>query len=172
VVGLSIHTLYPHWAARALLMVTFWEGIVDLPSFLWLWRIAAWSMGLTLTGYGLLAATGGVLLYTRAKDQDRSAWLRPLHLVLGGSLVLLVLLLLAIGIVGTLGEYGSLGHSVHLVFGLMVVGLVLASAWSASRISPDRPWAGSLHLTLNGVLGLTLLGVGLSGWQVVQKYLP
>jgi len=28
---------------------------VNLPSFLWLWRIAAWSMGLTLVGYGLLA---------------------------------------------------------------------------------------------------------------------
>ncbi|MEL6903697.1 MAG: DUF4079 domain-containing protein, partial [Cyanobacteria bacterium J06606_4] len=24
---------------------------MDLPSFLWLWRIAAWSMGLSLTAY-------------------------------------------------------------------------------------------------------------------------
>jgi hypothetical protein len=129
-------------------------------------------MGLALTGYGLLALTGGVLFYTRARDQGRSAWLRPLHLLLGTLLVLLVLLLLAIGIVGTLGEYGSLGHSIHLLFGLGVVSLVVASAWSASRIAPERPWARSLHLTCNGILGLGLVGVGLSGWQVVQKYLP
>jgi hypothetical protein len=145
---------------------------MNLPSFLWLWRIAAWSMGLTLTGYGLLAVTGGVLFYTRTKAQERSAWLRPLHILLGSSMVVLVLLLLSIGLVGTLGEYGSLGHSVHLLFGLTVVGLVLASAWSASRIAPERPWARSLHLTLNGFLGLGLTAVGLSGWQVVQKYLP
>jgi hypothetical protein len=36
----------------------------------------------------------------------------------------------------------------------------------------ERPWAKSLHLALNGALGLTLAGVGWSGWQVVQKYLP
>lgn len=129
-------------------------------------------MGLTLTGYGLLALTGSVLFYTRSKGQDQSAWLRPLHIALGTIMVILVLGLLAIGIVGTLGEYGTLGHSVHLIFGILVVALVLASAWSASRIAPERPWARSLHLTLNGVLGLALTAVGLSGWQVVQKYLP
>jgi hypothetical protein len=145
---------------------------VNLPSFLWLWRIAAWSMGLTLVGYGLLAITGGVLFYTRRQTQDRSAWLRPLHIALGTTIVVLVLALLTIGLVGTLGEYGTLGHSVHLLFGLTVVGLVLASAWSASRIGPERPWARSLHVSLNGVLGLALVAVGLSGWQVVQKYLP
>ncbi|WOD38209.1 DUF4079 domain-containing protein [Nodosilinea sp. E11] len=145
---------------------------MNLPSFLWLWRIAAWSMGLTLTGYGLLAITGGVLYYTRSKPIERSAWLRPLHLGLGISMVTLVLVLLSIGIVGTLGEYGSLGHSIHLLFGLAVVALVLISAWSANRISPERPWARRLHVTLNGVLGLGLVAVGLSGWQVVQKYLP
>ncbi len=145
---------------------------MNLPSFLWLWRIAAWSMGLTLTGYGLLAVTGGVLAYTRSKPIERSAWLRPLHIALGSVLVLLVLGLLTIGIVGTLGEYGTLGHSLHLLFGLLVVALVLTSAWSASRIDAERPWARRLHLTLNGVLGLGLMAVGLTGWQVVQKYLP
>lgn len=145
---------------------------MNLPSFLWLWRIAAWSMGLTLTGYGLLAVTGGVLFYTRSQEHERSAWLRPLHILLGTTVVVLVLGLLTIGLVGTLGEYGTLGHSVHLLFGLTVVALVLASAWSASRIAPDRPWARSLHVTLNGMLGLALMAVGWSGWQVVQKYLP
>ncbi|MEA5450223.1 DUF4079 domain-containing protein [Leptolyngbya sp. CCNP1308] len=145
---------------------------MNLPSFLWLWRIAAWSMGLTLTGYGLLAITGGVLFYTRSKDQGRSAWLRPLHIGLGTAVVALVLVLLAIGIIGTLGEYGRLGHSFHLLFGLTVVVLVLASAWSASRIAVERPWARSLHVTLNGALGIALAAAGLSGWQVVQKYLP
>ena len=129
-------------------------------------------MGLTLTGYSLLLVTGGALYYTRAKDQSRSAWLRPLHIGLGITMVTLVLALLTIGLVGTLGEYGSLGHSVHLLFGLTVVALVLASAWSASRIAPERPWARTLHVTLNGALGLGLTAVGLSGWQVVQKYLP
>jgi hypothetical protein len=146
--------------------------MVNLPSFLWLWRIAAWSMGLTLTGYCLLAATGSVLFYTRSKAGERSAWLRPLHIALGLIMVTLVLVLLGIGLIGTLGEYGSLGHSIHLLFGLLVVVLVLTSAWSASRISPDRSWARSLHLTVNGMLGLGLMAVGLSGWQVVQKYLP
>jgi Protein of unknown function (DUF4079) len=145
---------------------------VNLPSFLWLWRIAAWSMGLTLTAYFLLAVTGGVLFYTRSNDQERSSWLRPLHIVLGTGAVSLVLVLLAIGVVGTLGEYGRLGHSVHLLFGLTVVALVLASAWSASRISVERPWARSLHVTLNSALGVALAAAGLSGWQVVQKYLP
>jgi Protein of unknown function (DUF4079) len=129
-------------------------------------------MGLTLTGYALLAITGVVLFYTRSKSQERSAWLRPLHIVLGTGVVSLVLVLLAIGVIGTLGEYGRLGHSVHLLFGLTVVVLVLASAWSASRIAVERPWARSLHVSLNGALGVALAAAGLSGWQVVQKYLP
>ncbi|MBD0269404.1 MAG: DUF4079 family protein, partial [Cyanobacteria bacterium Co-bin8] len=49
---------------------------------------------------------------------------------------------------------------------------VVASAWSAARIHPTRPWARSLHLWLNGVLFLALSAVSLSGWSVVQKYLP
>ncbi|HIK43576.1 MAG TPA: DUF4079 domain-containing protein [Leptolyngbyaceae cyanobacterium M65_K2018_010] len=145
---------------------------MDLPSFLWLWRIAAWSMGLTLAGYGLLALTGGILRASRLSYLERPLWLRPLHILLGSGLVGLILVLLGIGVIGTLGEYGRLGHSVHLPLGLAVVMLVLGSAWSASRIGPNRPWARQLHLALNGGLGLALAGAGLSGWQVVQKYLP
>lgn len=152
---------------------THYSGFdVDLPSFLWLWRIAAWSMGLMVTGYFLLALTGGGLAYTRLSKNTPSAWLRPLHIAMGVGIVILVLTLLAIGIVGTLGEYGSLGHSWHLPLGLLVVALVMASAWSAIRISAERPWARTLHVTLNSILGIALMGAGLSGWQVVQKYLP
>jgi succinate dehydrogenase hydrophobic anchor subunit len=129
-------------------------------------------MGLAVTGYLLLALSGSGLAYMRFSKQPPSAWLRPLHLALGISLVLLVLVLLAIGVIGTLGEYGTLAHSVHLPLGLSVVALVLVSAWSASRISLDRPWARKLHVALNGLLGVALMGAGLSGWQVVQKYLP
>lgn len=129
-------------------------------------------MGLTVTGYFLLALTGGSLALTRVTERGRSAWLRPLHLLLGSTVVLLILLLLTIGVIGTLGEYGFLGHSAHLPLGLVVVITVLMSAWSASQIGPNRPWARKLHVALNGFLGLALIGAGLSGWQVVQKYLP
>ena len=144
---------------------------MDLPSFIWLWRIAAWSMGLSLTAYGLLALSGGTLLYTRQHKRDHPNWLRPAHYVLGGILVTLVLLLLSIGVIGTLGEFGRLGHSVHLPAGLVVVSLTLASAWSATRISPARPWARTAHLTLNGILLIAFIVVTATGWQVVQKYL-
>lgn len=144
---------------------------MDLPSFIWLWRIAAWSMGLSLTVYGLLALSGGTLFYTRRSKGERPNWLRPTHYVLGGILVTLVLLLLGIGVIGTLGEFGRLGHSVHLPAGLFVVSLTLASAWSATRISPARPWARTVHLTLNGILLVAFVVVTATGWQVVQKYL-
>ncbi|MEO1400584.1 MAG: DUF4079 domain-containing protein [Cyanobacteria bacterium J06635_1] len=145
---------------------------MDLPSFLWLWRIAAWSMGLSLTTYAVLAVTGGGLWYTRQTKAGRPKWLRPLHYGLGGTLVGLVLLLMGIGVVGTLGEYGRLGHSWHLPMGLFVVGLVCGSAWSATQIHPQRPWARPLHLSLNGGLFLAFAAVTYSGWVVVQKYLP
>ena len=148
---------------------------MDLPSFIWLWRIAAWSMGLSLTTFGLLALSGSAVFYARRHPDSalvQKPWIRPLHYVLGGVLVLLVLLLLSIGIVGTLGEHGSLGHSIHLPAGLLVVALTLGSAWCATRISPQRPWARRAHLTLNGVLLFGFVLVTATGWSVVQQYLP
>ncbi|MGD1855907.1 MAG: DUF4079 domain-containing protein [Leptolyngbyaceae cyanobacterium] len=144
---------------------------MDLPSFIWLWRIAAWSMGLSLAVYTGLLMTGGAVWYGRSHKRLQLPWLRILHIVLGGILVVLVLLLLSIGIVGTLGEHGSLGHSWHLWAGLTVVGLVLASVAAATQIS-TRPWARSLHVTINGVLFLAFAAVSYSGWTVVQQYLP
>lgn len=145
---------------------------MDLPSFLWLWRIAAWSMGLAITAYLLLALSGGTILVKRQARQSRPQWLRPLHYGIGTVFVCLLLILLSIGIVGTLGEFGRLGHSVHLPFGLSVVALGLGSAWSATQIGPQKPWARSLHLGLNTLLFFDLVAVGLSGLTVVQKYLP
>lgn len=144
---------------------------MDLPSFLWLWRIAAWSMGLSLLMFSLLALSGGLLFYQRLGDRERSDWLRPVHYGLGGTLVFLVLLLLSIGVIGTLGEYGHLGHSVHLPAGIIVVSLTLASAACATQISPERPWARKAHLTLNGCLLFAFIAVTMTGWSVVQKYL-
>jgi len=129
-------------------------------------------MGLAVTGYLLLAATGLAHAYWRRRLGYSPGLLRSLHFLLGLALVVMVLVLLAIGILGTLGEYGRLGHSIHLPLGLAVVILVLTSAWSASQINLEQPWARWLHLTLNTALGLMLVGVGWSGWQVVQKYLP
>jgi hypothetical protein len=112
------------------------------------------------------------MTYTRLTQRRRPLWLRPFHYTIGGGLVVLVLLLLGIGIVGTLGYYGSLGHSTHLPAGLSVVGLVLLSAWSATQISPKRSWARSLHIGTNLVLLVGFTLVSLTGWSVVQKYLP
>jgi hypothetical protein len=80
--------------------------------------------------------------------------------------------LLGIGLVGTLGHYGSLGHSPHLIAGLLVVGLVFLSAWSATQIGSKHFWARSLHIATNITLFGSLVLVSLTGWQVVQKYLP
>ncbi len=129
-------------------------------------------MGLALCTYALLGLSGGAIAYHRLSHQPRPPWFRPLHIALGSILVSLVLLLLAIGIVGTLGHYGSLGHSAHLNLGLAVVGLVCLSAISATQIKGQRPWARSLHVGINFLLLLGLTGVSLSGWDVVQKYLP
>lgn len=139
-------------------------------------------MGLTVFLYVCLAALGGWLRYARLQRQtapaiegDTSTFsvVRRLHYSLGILLVLTVLLLLSIGIVGTLGHFGSLGHSPHLPAGLTVVALTLASAWSATQINhPQKPWARSLHLTINGLLMVALALVSWSGWVVVQKYLP
>jgi len=145
---------------------------MDLPSFIWLWRIAAWSMGLSLLTFLCLLVSGTWWLSGRLQKSPRAAWVRSLHIMLGTCLVTLVMLLLSIGIVGTLGEYGSLGHSTHLLAGLVVVALVSVSAWSGSRIHPKRPWARPLHWGTNVCLGLAFLAVTWTGWEVVQKYLP
>jgi len=129
-------------------------------------------MGFSLLAYCLLAITGGSMSVLRLSKQPRPAWLRPLHYGIGAVMVGLVLLLLGIGIVGTLGHYGTLGHSLHLLAGTIVVGLVLTSVWSASYIGTANPWARSLHLTINGILFIGFVWVSLSGWDVVQKYLP
>jgi hypothetical protein len=145
---------------------------LNLPDFIWLWKMAAWSMGLSLAAYFLLGISGVWMSYTRVFRQQRPHWLRPFHYMIGGSMVALVLLLLAIGIIGTLGHYGSLGHSLHLPIGLTVVALVLLSAGSATQISPQRPWARYLHVGINILLLVGFLFVTLTGWTVVQKYLP
>ncbi|ACK66100.1 conserved hypothetical protein [Rippkaea orientalis PCC 8801] len=145
---------------------------MNLPSFLWLWKIAAWSMGLSLTCYAILGLSGGWIFYRRQQGANRPQWLRPFHYTMGGIMVGLVLLLLIIGLIGTIGHYGSLGHSVHLVAGLLTVILVLISAMSATQISPQRPWVRSLHITTNIILFFAFAFVGLTGWSVVQKYLP
>lgn len=129
-------------------------------------------MGSLLVIYTGLAATGITVRWLRQRSRPYPLWLRPLHLLLGGAALCLVVLLMTIGIVGTLGYYGSLGHSSHLPAGLTVVALFLGSAWSASRISAERPWARSLHIKLNLTLMIALGGVLLTGWDVVQKYLP
>ncbi len=145
---------------------------MNLPSFLWLWKIAAWSMGFSVFAYVLLAITGGWMLYSSTRKQPRPKGLRTFHYLIGGGMVGLVLILLTVGLVGTLGYYGSLGHSIHLAAGLIVVSLVLGSAWSASQIHPKNPWARPLHLSLNLGLFFAFSAVSLSGWVIVQKYLP
>lgn len=150
---------------------TLYHYIMNLPSFIWLWKIAAWSMGLSLTAYVLLGISGIWMFNRRTNKRPRPKWLRPFHYILGGVLVLLVLLLLTIGLIGTIGYYGSLGHSPHLVAGLLVVILVLTSAVSATQISKIA-WARSLHIGTNMALFAGFVLVTLTGLGVVQKYLP
>ncbi len=145
----------------------------DLPSFLWLWRIAAWSMGWTVALYFGLATLGLIWRSQRMTlGLKPKTWIRTAHYGLGVIFVVLILLLLSIGIIGTLGHYGTLGHSWHLPAGLLVVGLGLGSGWSATQIHPSRPWARPLHLRLNIALAIALALVSMSGWIIVQKYLP
>jgi Protein of unknown function (DUF4079) len=129
-------------------------------------------MGLSLAAYVLLAISGGWMFYSRRTHQIKPSWLRSLHYIIGSIMVGLVLLLLTIGIVGTLGHYGSLNHSSHLPVGLAVVGLVLISAGSAIQISTHNPWARPLHIGTNMILFFGFALVSLTGWLVVQKYLP
>ena len=138
-------------------------------------------MGLTILAYLLQGLSGSVVWYTRTNIIRRSSWLRTFHYISGMAMVLLVLLLLIIGLIGTLGHYGSLGHSPHLAAGLLVVILTLLSAWSANQINSQKAnsvsrgnnmWARKLHLTINILLCGALIFVSLTGWGVVQKYLP
>jgi hypothetical protein len=145
---------------------------LDLPSFLWLWKIAAWSMGLAILTYILLGIGGVWMSYCRINRYPRPRWLKPFHAIAGAILVFLVLLLLLIGIVGTIGHYGSLGHSSHLFAGLLVVALVSISALSATQIRPRQSWARSLHIGTNFLLFMGFIFVTFTGWSVVQKYLP
>lgn len=128
-------------------------------------------MGLSILAYLLLAVTGVWMSSSRVRGRSQPSWLRSLHYLLGASLVSLVLLLLAIGIVGTLGHFGSLGQSSHFAAGLVVVGLVLLSGASATFIGV-MPWARTLHVGTNITLFIGLVWVSLTGWNVVQKYLP
>lgn len=153
---------------------------MNLPSFLWLWKIAAWSMGLSLLAYLLLAVTGILMFSSRTSGSPRFISLLPggcgtlriLHYGMGITMVGLVILLLAIGIVGTVGEYGYLGHSQHLGAGLTTVVLVTVSAGSAILIRTDWVWARRIHVSTNIALFFVFVWVSLSGWSVVQKYLP
>lgn len=129
-------------------------------------------MGFAIAAYLLLAVSGGWMAVQRSRQQTRPGWLRPVHIGVGISMVALVLLLLAIGIVGTLGHFGSLGHSWHLPAGIVVVNLVFLSAWSAAQIGPTQPWARGFHISINLALLVAFVLVSLSGWTVVQKYLP
>lgn len=127
-------------------------------------------MGFALLAYGLQALSALFLNTSRQQRPGLVPVVRSLHIATGIVLILLVLLLLAIGIVGTLGHYGSLGHSTHVWAGGSVVILVLLSGLSATQISRTF-WARPLHVTLNGILFVTLAWVSWTGWQVVQKYL-
>jgi len=149
---------------------------MDLPSFIWLWKIAAWSMGLSLLAYLLLAVTG-LLIFKEKSGQPLPTlmgWgnqqVRYFHYLMGGSMVSLVLLLLFIGIIGTLGHFGSLGHSSHLSAGLIVVVLVLISAVSGTQIHAKR-WFRRVHIVINIILLFAFAWVSWTGWSVVQKYL-
>ncbi len=153
---------------------------MNLPSFWWLWKIAAWSIGWAIVAYLLLAISGIWMFNRRRWKRRRPSWLRPFHYITGAIMVFLVLLLLGIGVVGTIGYYGSLGHSQHLFAGLLVVMLVLISAGSATQISGKlqrsrsyqvRFWR-SLHVGANILLFGGFAWVCLTGWDVVQKYLP
>ena len=92
--------------------------------------------------------------------------------MIGLCLIFLVFILLAIGIIGTLGHYGNLGHSAHLWAGLITVILVVLSGFSATQINSQAPWWRNVHISSNICLGLTLIWVSITGWTVVQKYLP
>lgn len=144
----------------------------DLAALLWLWKIAAWAMGLACLAYLALGITGTSFLSHRWQRRPRPHWLRPLHYGLGIVLVTATFVLFGIGLAGTWYRHGAWGHSWHLPAGLGVVALVSLSAASALAIAPQRPWARPLHVGTNASLLLGLVAVAWTGWQVVQQYLP
>jgi hypothetical protein len=129
-------------------------------------------MGFAIVAYLMQVGLGLWMAVLRQQQRPRPEWMRPVHLGTGVAMVILVLLLLAIGIVGTLGHYGSLGHSPHLMVGITTVNLALLSAWSAAQISSEAAWARPFHISMNVALGVLFVAVSLTGWNVVQKYLP
>jgi Protein of unknown function (DUF4079) len=148
---------------------------MNLPSFIWLWKIAAWSMGLSLTAYAVLAITGFAMYRIRTQEQTSPIspiFIQAIHYFMGISMAILVLLLLAIGIIGTLGHFQSLGHSSHLFAGFTVVALVFISVIAALQIKADIPGARRLHVITNIILFIAFSWVSLTGWTIVQKYLP
>lgn len=156
---------------------------MNLPSFLWLWKIAAWSMSLSLLFYFILAFTGILMLIAKTngkKNKTIPDWiwrirnkrkLAGFHYLIGWCMASLVLLLLFIGIIGTLGHFGFLGQSSHLFAGLTVVALVLVSIGSALMIRKGYNWARKIHIGVNIVLFFGFVWVSLTGWGIVQKYL-
>lgn len=146
---------------------------LDLPSFLWLWKIAAWSMGFCVTSYLILAILGGKIWLNRLNPSGSvtpNPVLRNSHYLMGLVFLLLVLLLFSIGILGTIGHFGNLGHSPHLFAGLLIVTLAILSAITGSKIKGNESFR-SIHRLLNLFLFFSLTFVGWSGWLVVQKYL-
>lgn len=127
-------------------------------------------MGLSLLAYLLLGITGIGLFSLRHFKRSRPSWLRMAHYITGLVMVSLVLFLFAIGLGSTLALYGTVGRSQHLIAGLSVVVLVLLSAGSATQISPKRPWARTVHVSINIVLFVGFTWVLLTGWEAVQKY--
>lgn len=50
---------------------------MNLPSFLWLWKIAAWSMGLAITSYFILGISGILLIkYRQEKNHAQNGYAR------------------------------------------------------------------------------------------------
>ncbi|CDN12502.1 FIG00872835: hypothetical protein [Richelia intracellularis] len=141
-------------------------------------------MGLSLVAYAILALTGIWMLRSKSRDGDNNAFLNwmwrignwdnllKFHYFIGWCMVSLVMLLLFIGIIGTLGHFGTLGQSSHLFAGITVVVLVLVSAGSTLLIRSGYDWARRIHIGLNIVIFFAFAWVSLTGWSVVQKYLP
>jgi Protein of unknown function (DUF4079) len=138
---------------------------------LWLWKTAAWSMGLSTLTITLLGISGYRLWQSRHRGKPAKSWLYKTHPALGKVLVFLTLLLWSVGFYGTVQDHGHLRFSAHFWAGSTMVLLVCTSAWAAFQI-PRRSWARSLHLGLNSLMVCLLFWVLATGWVVVQPHLP